>query len=603
MTPAAWLAREARAVSRESRLAAVYGVTEGLLIILQAGLIAWIVQRVVMDGLGVQAMLVPGALLIGVVVLRPGAQILRARMAIRASSRVRERVRGRLIDHAEMLGPTGLAGRNTGETASHLTEQISALDGYYARYRPQLAVAVAVPLAIAITALTQDWIAGLFFVVSAPLIPLFMALVGMGAERLNRDQFEAVARLSGQFLDRVRGLTTLRLFGRVQDAAEGILAGSDEYRRRSMRVLRVAFLSSAVLEFFASVAIAVIAIYIGFGLLGYIEFGPAPALTLFSGLFVLLLAPEFFQPLRTLAQHYHDRATALGAAELLMEFEAVGGAETASARGTGTGTENSGTENSGTGTITGENSGENSGTGTITSGMGGTGTVTQTPSAPRVPGMQRGHNGLHAQQLVLERPGRGVVLQARHLEAAPGERVLVEGPSGSGKTTLLLALAGLLEPTAGTIERPVNDARVGWLGAPPFIANASLRDNIRLGYPQADEAALAAAAERAGVTEFSTRLPRGLDTAIGERGVGLSGGQAQRVALARAFVSPACLILLDEPTAALDAETERYVTDALEALAAEGRIVVIASHDQALRDSAERRYEIKNAHLEPVSDA
>ena len=570
MTPAAWLAREGRAVTPRLRLAALYGVMEGLLIIAQAGLISWLVYRVVMEGASLNAMLAPAAMLVLVVLLRPVAQILRARVSIEASDTVRQRVRSRLITHAEALGPAGLAARDTGETASQLTEQISALDGYYSRYRPQMTVAVVIPVAIAITAFTQDWIAASFLVVSAPLIPLFMALVGMGAERLNRDQFESVARLSGQFLDRVRGLTTLRLFGRVQDATDGILEGSDEYRQRSMRVLRVAFLSSAVLEFFASVAIAVIAIYIGFGLLGYIELGPAPELTLFSGLFVLLLAPEFFQPLRTLAQHYHDRATALGAAELLMEFEAEG--ETGAQAEAEAEAESASVK-----------------------------PLREATPAP-TGGTPNGDNSLHAMDLTLQRPGRGVVLEVAELVANPGERELIEGPPGTGKTTLLLALAGLLTPAAGVIRRPSADERTGWLGAPPFIANATLRENIRLGYPDAGDEALESAADRAGVTEFSMRLPDGLDTGVGERGVGLSGGQAQRVALARAFVSPAPLILLDEPTAALDAETERYVIDGLSALATEGRIIVIASHDRALRDSAERRYRIRHACLEPVLD-
>ena len=554
MTPAAWLARESRAVAGRLRLAALYGVIEGLLIITQAGLVAWLVHSVVMEDVTPASLLLPVALLVVVVIGRPLAQALRARTAIEASSRVRQRVRTRLIRHAEALGPVGLAAQDTGETASQLTDQVSALDGYYARYRPQMAVAVLIPLAIVITAFTQDWIAGTFLVLAAPLIPLFMALVGMGAERLNRDQFEAVGRLSGQFLDRVRGLTTLRLFGRTDEATQGILDGSDEYRSRSMRVLRVAFLSSAVLEFFASVAIAVLAIYIGFGLLGYIDWGPAPQLTLFSGLFVLLLAPEFFQPLRTLAQHYHDRATAMGAADLLARFEALEPESTP-----------------------------------------GSAPESATPPVSDV-------HRLVAHDLLLQRPGRGTVLTVPHFEARAGERVLIEGASGGGKTTLLMALAGLLRPAEGHVTRDLPDDRLGWLGAPPFIASASLRNNIRLGDPAVGSADLEAAAERAGVTEFSHRLADGLETMVGERGVGLSGGQAQRVALARAFVSPARLIILDEPTTALDADTERYVIQGLEALAAEGRIIVIASHDKALRVYCQRRYQIADGVLEAVSD-
>jgi len=550
MTPKVWLARETRAVAGGLRLAALFGVLEGLLIVAQAGLIAWLVHQVVMREQMLASLAVPAALLLLVVLLRPIFQILRARAAITAAATVQGRVRERLLKRAETLGPTGLATRDTGELASQLTDQVSALEGYYARYLPQMTVASLVPLAIVIAAFTQDWIAAGFLLLSAPLIPLFMALVGMGAERLNRDQFEALGRLSGQFLDRVRGLTTLQLFGRIPGATRGIIAGSDEYRERSMRVLRVAFLSSAVLEFFASVAIAVVAIYVGFGLLGYIEYGPASALTLFSGLFVLLLAPEFFQPLRTLAQHYHDRATALGAAELLADFEAE-----------------------------------------------------DTPTDAPTHTHEHNEPTLTAESIELTRPGRGTVLQVPQLVANAGERVLIEGPSGSGKTTLLLALAGLLTPTAGQIVRSLPDARIGWLGAPAFLASASLRENIRLGDPHAEAHAIEAAARQAGVSEFAQQLPDGLDTHVGERGLGLSGGQAQRVALARAFVSPAALILLDEPTAALDAETETFVLDGLAELAAEGRIILIASHDTALRSIAERRYLIRHEVLEAISHA
>ncbi|MBY5268518.1 thiol reductant ABC exporter subunit CydD [Spiribacter salinus] len=550
MTPKVWLARETRAVAGGLRLAALYGVLEGLLIIAQAGLIAWLVHQVIMREQMLASLAMPAGLLFLVVLLRPVFQILRARTAIAAAATVQGRVRERLLGRAEALGPTGLATRDTGELASQLTDQVNALEGYYARYLPQMTVATLVPLAIVIAAFTQDWIAAGFLLLSAPLIPLFMALVGMGAERLNRDQFEALGRLSGQFLDRVRGLTTLQLFGRIPGATRGIIAGSDEYRERSMRVLRVAFLSSAVLEFFASVAIAVVAIYVGFGLLGYIEYGPASALTLFSGLFVLLLAPEFFQPLRTLAQHYHDRATALGAAELLADFES----------------EDVAVSNA---------------------------TQTLAHNAPT----------LTAESVELARPGRGTVLRVPSLTATAGERVLIEGPSGSGKTTLLLALPGMLQPSTGHIVRALPDTRIGWLGAPAFLASASLRENIGLGDPTAEAPAIEAAARRAGVSDFADQLPDGLDTHVGERGLGLSGGQAQRVALARAFVSPASLILLDEPTAALDAETETFVIRGLAELAAEGRIILIASHDTALRSIAERRYVIRDGVLERVTHA
>ncbi len=558
MPPRQWLAQQRLSVAGPLRRAGLYGVVEGLLIIAQAGLIAWLVDQVIMSEQTLTALLTPALALVGVVVLRPVFQLLRVRTGINAASSVRGAVHARILTHAEALGPNELGALSRGELASQLTDQVEALDGYFARYLPQLIIATVVPLAIVTAAYTQDYIAASFFLLSAPLIPLFMALVGMGAERLNRDQFEALARLSGQFLDRVRGLSTLRLFGRIDDATQGIKTGSDEYRERSMRVLRVAFLSSAVLEFFASVAIAVVAIYVGFGLLGYIDFGPAPSLTLFSGLFVLLLAPEFFQPLRALAQHYHDRATAMGAAELLAEFESRPIPAPAPSRSD----------------------------------------HAHTDHAADLTDAQ-----LRAQAVVISRPNRGPILTVDTLNAKAGEIILIEGPSGSGKTSLLLALAGMLAPDSGNIQRHFQDTRIGWLGAPAFLSNASLRENIQLGYPEATPQAIEAAAYQAGVSEFAQRLSDGLDTHVGERGLGLSGGQAQRVALARAFCSPAPLILLDEPTAALDAETERWVITGIQSLASEGRCVVMASHDRVLRTIATRCYAITDGKLEVRSDA
>lgn len=551
MSASAWLAQQRTVIAWPLRLAALWGVSEGFLIIAQAGLIAWLVHHVVMQGQSLAELTLAAGVLVSVITLRPLFQFLKVRAGITASQRIRGQVRRRLVERMEALGPTGFSSKSRGELASQLVDQVDALDGYFARYLPQLVIAIAVPIAIVAVAMMQDWLAAIFLLLAAPLIPAFMALIGMGAERLNRNQFTALSRLSEQFLDRVRGLPTLHLFNQVDAAAEGILSSSDEYRKRSMRVLRVAFLSSAVLEFFASVAIAVVAIYVGFGLLGYIEYGPAPSLTLFSGLFVLLLAPEFFQPLRTLAQHYHDRASALGAAELLCELEQ-----------------------------------QPDRLGNITP------VVTKADPAA----------DLLMQDVVIERADRGIVVTVPYLSLNAGERILIEGPSGSGKTSLLLALAGLLPISAGSINRAFENSNCGWLGSPAFLANTTIRKNILLGNPTASAAAIDAAVTKAGITEFLPRLPDGLDTVIGERGLSLSGGQSQRVALARVLVSTAPIVLLDEPTNALDAVTEAVILKSIDDLAAAGHLVIIASHDWALRAHADRRYQIINGQLEQHDD-
>ncbi|HSP57878.1 MAG TPA: ABC transporter transmembrane domain-containing protein, partial [Halomonas sp.] len=323
LTPRRWLAELAVRERPLLLLAAFAGVMAGGFTILQMGLLAWLLSQLLEANAGLNA-LWPGMFgLVTVVLLRAVAQWIQETTALEASLRIRRRARAQLLDYLAMLGPVRLAGRHSASLANQLVEQVEALDGYFARFLPQMRLAVAIPLMILGVVVWLDWLAATFLLISAPLIPLFMALVGMGAERLNRDQFAAVARLSGHFIDRVRGITTLQLFGRTREATRDVQRAADHYRRLSMRTLRLAFLSSAVLEFFASVAIAVVAIYVGFGLLGYITYGPSTELTLFTGLLVLLLAPEFFQPLRSLSQHYHDRAAALGAAEGMVSLLAM----------------------------------------------------------------------------------------------------------------------------------------------------------------------------------------------------------------------------------------------------------------------------------------
>lgn len=529
-----WLAAQAREVRGWLALAVVAGLAVGFLTLVQLGLMAWLISGVVARDATLTSLWPYAAGLGGTVLLRALAQWTQETCGLEAGLRVKARVRGQLLAHLAALGPVRLAERHSASSAGQLVDQVEALEGYVARYLPQATLAVAVPLLFLGVAFWLDWLAASFLLLAAPLIPLFMALVGMGAQRLNEQQFQAMTRLAGHFLDRVRGLTTLQLFGRTPQATDEVVAVADDYRKRSMKTLRVAFLSSAVLEFFASVSIAVIAIYIGFGLLGYIQFGPAEQLTLFSGLFLLFMAPDFFQPLRLLAQHYHDRASALGAAEglcdLLAQSPPRGAVEP----------------------LTGD-------------------------ASPRA----------RLSDVVVSHPGRGRVLGPLDMTIADGEVIALVGPSGAGKSTLLQLLAGFIDAEAGQVALR-EPTRLAWLDQRPFLMQGTLADNLRLVAPEASDAQLHEALAAARLDTLLATLPQGLDTPLGERGLGLSGGQASRLALARVFLSDAPLVLLDEPTASLDPDSERLVIEGLATLAAQGRTLVMATHHPAVMRMADR---------------
>jgi ATP-binding cassette subfamily C protein CydD len=360
----------------------------------------------------------------------------------------------------------------------------------------------------------------------------------MGAENISQRHFQALARMSAHFLDVLQGLATLKLFGRSRDEAGRIARVSADYRRRTMSVLRVAFLSSAVLEFFTSLSIALVAVYLGMSYLGYFSFGMyGRPLTLADGLFILLLAPEFFLPLRELGAHYHARAQALAAAERIR--------------------------------------------GILEGPVPGISAGTRRPET--ADGVRIRCRGLE----VTYAEGRRPALRGVNLDLSPGRPTALVGGSGAGKSTLVFLLLGFLRPNEGEIVVngvPLSDIdpewwrrQVGWIGQNPALFQGTLRDNLRMGRPEAGDGEILAAARAAGVLNFSDRLPRGLDTPVGEQGVGLSRGEAQRLALGRVFLKNAPVLLLDEPCAGLDAATERLVTGAIESLRA-GRTVLTVTH-------------------------
>ena len=547
-------------------------------------MLAWVIAAAVIDARDLAALWLPLLGLLAVFTARALLGGLRGTLTARASGEVRQQLRSELFARMLDAGPL-LKGRlGTGSLTTVLVEQVESLDPHYSRFLPQMATVTVVPAAILVAVFWANWLAGALLLITAPLIPAFMILIGMGAQQVVRDQQQALGRLSGLFFDRLRGLDTLRRFGAEQRESRRIATFAEDFRARTMRVLRVAFLSSAVLEFFSAIAIATLAIYIGLGLLGFIELGPAESLTLFSGLFILLLAPEFYNPLRTLAQHWHDRAGALAAAEGIREVLAAPPARPEPAR-----------------------------------------PAAEIPTRA-CPVRLRG--------VRVTLPGRGTLFEGLDLDVPAGEKLVVSGASGCGKSTLLSLAGGFLEPDEGEIllggaplaaltRNQLSRVR-GYLGQQPFLYAASIRDNILLGHddddtghdagddaghdaPQETEAAaLQRAIALAGLDRFLATLPQGLDTPLGQDGLGVSGGQARRIALARVLLVPRPLLLLDEPTASLDADTEqKFWADldrALEARATAGRpmTVICASHSALALRWADRALLLRDGRLREI---
>nr|WP_284048098.1 thiol reductant ABC exporter subunit CydD [Marinobacter sp. ATCH36] len=516
------------------------GVVVGLATIAQMAFLAGIIHQGIVAEVPVKELPLLFTGLVAAILVRGIAQGLQARFAARCSRKIRSEVRRQLNRCWQTTGPVAMGQISAGTLAREWLDHTDALHGYFARFLPQMVLAVVVPLLILGVVFSLDWLAGVFLLLSAPLIPLFMALVGMGAEKLNQQHFQTIGRLSGQFLDKVRGLTTLQLFGQTEPAAETLRKRSDDYRRVSMKTLRVAFLSSAVLEFFSSVAIAVVAIYIGFGLLGYITYGPSEDLTLFSGLLVLLLAPEFFQPLRLLSQHYHDRAAAMGAgAEIVARLQSVEAANLAS------------------------------------------------PEAFQPQALDM----ICVQDLSLAYNAERPVLDHLSLEIRQGDVIALTGPSGGGKSSLLYLIAGFMQPDQGRISvfgAEPGEQPFGWLGQSPFLVHGSWADNLRLTIPDATDIAIETALRQVGLGSLLNSRERGIYSKTTEDGQGLSGGQARRLSLARVFVANYDLILLDEPTAGLDSDSEIYILEALHKLARAGKTLIFATHHQALLTLANR---------------
>jgi ATP-binding cassette subfamily C protein CydD len=556
------LDRLGKSAGRPLRLAMAAPLIGGALLIGQAWLLAGVLGQAIEGGAPLASLWPTLAAIAALVGARIIVSALGEGWGIAAAETIKQTLRLALFD-AQMTRPLHWTdNRGSGALAAASLEQVEALDGYFARYLPAMVAAAMLPLAFAVVALPLDWVAGLLFLVTAPLIPVFMALAGWGAEAATRAQAGALSRLSGRFADRLRGLLTLKLMGQAESETRAIVSASEALRLRTMKVLRIAFLSSAVLEFFAALGVAGIALYVGLTFIGYL--GINPGLGLSTGLFLLLMAPEIYQPLRTLAAHYHDRAAALAAlAEIEKQFDSL-------------------------------------------PEMGDA--VASAPQALPTPDLAA-PLGITVTGLGLSSPdGRFTLINDTDLVVAPGEHVAVIGPSGSGKSSLIEALARL-RPASGTIvfgDRPLAGIdestlrrTIALLGQKPRLFAGTIAENIALGRPDARPAEIEAAALRACVTDFAAALPQWLDTPIADGGIGLSAGEGRRVALARLYLRDPAIVLLDEPTAHLDAATEARVLEGLVDFC-NGRTLVLATHSLAAAACMHRTLRIAGGALLPA---
>ena len=459
--------------------------------------------------------------------------------ALRAAATVKSGLRRALTTRSLQLGPLWLGGQRAGEITTLSTRGLDGLDSYFARYLPQLVLAVLVPIAVLARVAVADWASAVVIAVTLPLIPVFAVLVGWHTKAQTRRQWRLLATLGGHFLDVVEGLPTLKVFGRARAQEDVIAKVTNDYRTATMSTLRVAFLSGLVLELAAALATALVAVEVGLRLLyGHLGYETA--------MLVLLLTPEAFLPLRAVGAQFH--ASMEGAAAATRVFEILD---------------------------------------------------TPTPGLPR-PGptataLRHARADLRSEDIRLNAvtvvyPGRPhPALEGVSLTIAPGERIVLSGPSGAGKSTLLALLLRFTTPAAGSIAVGDRDLaaldiepwrrQIGWVPQQPYLFSGTAADNIALGEADASRDAIRRAARMAGAADFIEALPAGYDTPLGERGLRLSAGQRQRIALARVFLRDPPLLLMDEPTAHLDPASARQIGTAIDTALAD-RTVILVSHGQ-----------------------
>jgi ATP-binding cassette, subfamily C, bacterial CydD len=547
---ARFLKDQKAASGRFLSLAVGSGFLTGSMLIAQAWILSDTVNKAVFKNIPLEKLWPGLCAMLGIFIVRAGLTWLSEIFAFKAAANVKKHLRRLLYDRFDVMGPKGLAQEEAGSLINTWLEGVDSMHDYYARYFPAMSLTVMVPLAILVFIYPVDLLSAIIMTVTAPAIPFFMILIGLGTEKLNQKQWRKLSYLSGYFLNIIQGMTTLKLFNASKREAEMVRKISEDYRVETMKVLRVAFLSSLTLEFFATLSIALIAVTIGFRLMW-------ADLDFKRGFFILLLAPEFYLPLRRMGVFYHARLQAIGASETMIRV------------------------------------------------------LKSDPVS--VPQQNTLKSNLSVPHIIFKNVTFGYtdkkIIDDVSFEILPGMATGLVGETGSGKTTLMALLLGFLQPQQGTIlingtdlkEIDLEDyhRQLGWVPQSPTLLQGSVRDNILLGNPHAPDQELYPLCNALRISEFVQGLPQGYDTLLGEKGLGLSGGQVQRIALARAFIRKTNFLLMDEPTASLDHLTESIIDQALMEIGAAKTRFVIA-HRQATIQAMDVLYRIENGKVMKV---
>ncbi|WP_084034801.1 thiol reductant ABC exporter subunit CydD [Anaerobacillus alkalilacustris] len=512
----------------------VFATIGGALAISQAILIATIVDQVFLKEKGLSDVTLLLFILLLVFLSRSLLSYITTGFGVKVATFVKTNIRKRLMNKLAKSEASHLYKEKTGKRVSVLTDAVDQLDAYYTSFLPQVIQAGVIPLMILVAVFTKNIYSGLIMLITAPLIPFFMIIIGSMTEKKSREQMDSMLKFSGHFLDVLQGLPILKVFGQSQKQRSEIVTMSNQFRDTTMEVLKIAFISSLMLEVLATIATAMIAVEVGMRLLfGYITFHTA--------FFVLLLAPELYMPLKNLGSSFHSGKNSIAAAETIWEV------------------------------------------------------LDEEENSP-VWGEKRLENTnrllVNVENVSFQYTEEIATLKNVNVSIEAGQRVAFVGRSGSGKTTLLKIILGMLPPSEGNVSvngMPLTEveeeewlSHIAYVSQEPYLFSGTILQNIRMGNEKADVDQVFLAAKEAGVDRFVNELPNGYDTHLGEAGLGLSGGEKQRVALARAFLKDAKLVLLDEPTAGLDLETEYYLQNAIDKLCKKATVITVAHRLQTI---------------------